>query len=67
MLPVVVAAQNLLMQKLELMFDVHVESADYTCYLELFLNGLTEEQVELIRDLFKDRYTVNGGATGTTA
>jgi hypothetical protein len=43
------------MQKLGLATDVHVETADLTCYIDLFLNGLTEEQVELIRELLKDR------------
>jgi hypothetical protein len=31
------------MRKLGLTIDVHIESADYARYLELFLNGLTEE------------------------
>jgi hypothetical protein len=54
-LPAVVADQNLLMRKLGLVTDTHVETADFARYIDLFLNGLTEDQVELIRELFKDR------------
>jgi hypothetical protein len=50
-----VADQNLLMRKLGLVTDTHVETADFARYIDLFLNGLTEDQVELIRELFKDR------------
>jgi hypothetical protein len=63
----VVAVENLLMRKLGLTTDVHIETADYVCCLKLFLNRLTEEQVELIRDLFKDCCIVNKEATITIA
>jgi hypothetical protein len=33
----------------------HVESSDYGHYLNLFKDGLTEEQVHLIRELFASR------------
>jgi hypothetical protein len=52
--PAVAAAQNLLMRKLGLSTGVHVESEDFDRYLRAFKDGLTEEQVNLIRELFKE-------------
>jgi hypothetical protein len=52
--PVVAAAQNILMHKLGLVTGEHVESEDFYHYLKTFKDGLTEEQVNLIRDMFKE-------------
>jgi hypothetical protein len=40
------------MQKLRLATTTHVESKDFEKYLALFKDGLSEEQVELIKELF---------------
>jgi hypothetical protein len=42
------------MGKLGLATDPHFESDDFAPYIDLFLDGMLEEQVELIHDLFKD-------------
>jgi hypothetical protein len=42
------------MGKLGLATGPHFESYDFAPYIDLFLDGMLEEQVELIRDLFKD-------------
>jgi hypothetical protein len=54
-LPAFVVAQNILMRRLGLSTVDHVESSDYGRYLNLFKDGLTEEQVHLIRELFASR------------
>jgi hypothetical protein len=46
--PAVAAAQNVLMQKLGLASSAHIETADYDRYLELFDQGLSEEQARRI-------------------
>jgi hypothetical protein len=55
--PAVAAAQNVLMRKLGLVTGEHVESEDFDRYLNMFKGGLTEEQVNLIRELFKEHTT----------
>jgi hypothetical protein len=50
--PAVAAAQNVLMQKLGLASSAHIETADYDRYLELFDQGLSEEQARRINELF---------------
>jgi hypothetical protein len=52
--PAVVAVQNVLMRKLGLVTGEHVESEDFDRYLKTFKDGMTEEQVNLIRELFKE-------------
>jgi hypothetical protein len=42
------------MGKLGLATGPHFESDDFAPYIDLFLDGMLEEQVELICDLFKD-------------
>jgi hypothetical protein len=49
----------MLMQKLGLATHTHVEMADFNCYLDLFRNGLFEEYVRLIRELFTDHCPTN--------
>jgi hypothetical protein len=41
-LPTVTATQNLLMRKLGVATDTHIESADFERYIDLFLDGLSE-------------------------
>jgi hypothetical protein len=48
----VVVAQNVLMRKLGVVKGAHVEVADFDYYLWLFKEGLTEEQVQMERELF---------------
>jgi hypothetical protein len=43
------------MLKLGLAGIDHVESNDFPWYLDLFKEGLTEEQVQLIHELFSSR------------
>jgi hypothetical protein len=50
--PAVVAAENVLMRKLGIATSVHVETADYDRYQELFNNDFSEEQARHIGDLF---------------
>jgi hypothetical protein len=45
--------QIVLMKMLGLTSSSKVESEEFARYLEVFRDGLTEEQVEMIRDLFK--------------
>jgi hypothetical protein len=42
------------MRKLGLVTGEHVESEDFDRYLKTFKDGMTEEQVNLIRELFKE-------------
>jgi hypothetical protein len=51
----VAVAQNVLMHKLGLVGDIHVESNDFDHYLNAFKDGLTEAKVEMIRELFVNR------------
>jgi hypothetical protein len=51
-LHVVADAQNVLMRKLGMVGDVHVESSDFDHYINTFKDGLTEAQVETIQELF---------------
>jgi hypothetical protein len=44
---------------------MHVESVDIAHYLDLFMNGLSEEQVELIKQLFKDHCSIGNEAAST--
>jgi hypothetical protein len=53
-MPTIMVDQNLLMQKLGLATGTHFESDDFARYIDLFLDGLSEEQLKLIHDLFKD-------------
>jgi hypothetical protein len=50
--PAVAAAQNVLMWKLGLASSAHIETADYDRYLELFDQGLSEEQARRIDEPF---------------
>jgi hypothetical protein len=50
----VAATQNLLMKKLGLISRAKVEAADLERYMKLFAEGLLEEQVRMIQDLFMD-------------
>jgi hypothetical protein len=54
--------QNLLLRKLGLVTGTHFESDDFTRYIDLFLDGMSEEQVKLIHNLFMDRGAVVSGA-----
>jgi hypothetical protein len=51
--PTLVTTQTVLMKMLGLTSSSKVESGEFAHYLEVFRDGLTEEQVEMIRDLFK--------------
>jgi hypothetical protein len=44
--------QNVLMRKLGVARGPHVEATNFDHYLRLFKEGLTEEQVQMARDLF---------------
>jgi hypothetical protein len=48
----VAAAQNVLMRKLGIAKDQHIESDDFEAYLKLFMDGLSEEHVWMIKELF---------------
>jgi hypothetical protein len=43
------------MRKLGLTTNAHVESSDFDRYVNIFKDDLTEEQVEMIRELFVNR------------
>jgi hypothetical protein len=60
--PVVAAAQNILMRKLGLATGTHVESEDFNRYLKAFKDGLTEEHVKLIRELFNEHASDPAGS-----
>jgi hypothetical protein len=49
---VVITTQNVLLRKLGLYNTEHVESSDFGRYMDLFQEGLMEDQVNLIRELF---------------
>jgi hypothetical protein len=49
---VVAVAQNVLMRKLGIAKDQHVESDNFEAYLKLFMDGLSKEQVWMIKELF---------------
>jgi hypothetical protein len=46
----VAAVQNLLMKKLGIARALKVEAADFECYVNMFRDGLFEEQVNLIKE-----------------
>jgi hypothetical protein len=48
-------AQNVLMRKLGIFGESQLEASNFERYLKLFNEGLTEEQVKLIKELFMDR------------
>jgi hypothetical protein len=48
----VAAAQNLLMRKLKLLSSFEVAADDLDRYAKLFEEGLSEDQVRMIQDLF---------------
>jgi hypothetical protein len=48
----VAAAQNLLMRKLKLLSSFEVAADDLDRYAKLFEEGLSEDQVQMIQDLF---------------
>jgi hypothetical protein len=50
--PVVAATQNLLMWNLGLTHGSEVESEDYDRYIKLVCDGLSEQQVKWIGELF---------------
>jgi hypothetical protein len=51
--PTVVAPQNVLMRKLGVTGEGEMQSSDFEKYLQMFREGLTERQTELILELFK--------------
>jgi hypothetical protein len=51
--PAVVAAQNILLRKLGIAQEHHLESSHFEAYLSLFKEGLSEEQVHMIKELFQ--------------
>jgi hypothetical protein len=51
--PSVAATQNVLMKKLGIFGEGHLQSSDFKRYLQMFKEGLTEWQVQLILELFK--------------
>jgi hypothetical protein len=53
--PTVAAAQNVLMERLGLVARQHVESDDFNTYINLFRDGMSEEQAHIIDDLFMDK------------
>jgi hypothetical protein len=55
----------MLMHKLGLASDMHVESVDFARYLDLFMNGLSEKQVEMIMQLFKEHCSIGNEAAST--
>jgi hypothetical protein len=50
--PAVATVQNILMEKLGLAQGPQFQSADFERYLQLFVEGLSESQVQLIKELF---------------
>ncbi|OEL17370.1 hypothetical protein BAE44_0021611 [Dichanthelium oligosanthes] len=50
--PSLLAAQNILMHKMGLSGHSQLESSDFDRYVKIFKNGLSEEQVKQIRELF---------------
>jgi hypothetical protein len=50
--PAVATVQNILMEKLGLAQGPQLQSADFERYLQLFVEGLSESQVQLIKELF---------------
>ncbi|OEL17342.1 hypothetical protein BAE44_0021639 [Dichanthelium oligosanthes] len=50
--PTLVAAQNVLIRKLGLARDSQIETGDYDRYVQLYKDGLSEEQTNSIRELF---------------
>jgi hypothetical protein len=59
---VVVVAQNLLMKKLGPLSDGKVDTVSFDRYVELFAEGLIEQQAELIASLFTPQLPVSEGA-----
>jgi hypothetical protein len=59
-----IIAQNVLLRKLRLRTAEHVESSDFDHYLNLFKEGLTEDQVNLTREIFL--ITTSPAGDGTT-
>jgi hypothetical protein len=53
--PVMAATQNVLMRKLGLASSIHIETNDFNRYLQLFNQGLSEDQAWHIEDLFMAR------------
>jgi hypothetical protein len=51
-MPTVAAAQNVLMRKLGVTDDGELQSSDFEKYLQMFREGLTEQQIKLILELF---------------
>jgi hypothetical protein len=60
--PVVAIVQNVLMHKMGVSTGQQLESADFDKYLKLFEEGLSLEQVKMIRELFSDAVPVQGDA-----
>jgi hypothetical protein len=54
----VATTQNMLMWKLGLASPSHIETDDYERYLQLFDQGLSEDQARCIDDLFLASTTV---------
>jgi hypothetical protein len=50
--PPIAAAQKLAHVQLGLAKNQHVESSDFEAYLKVFLDGFTEGQIRMIKDLF---------------
>jgi hypothetical protein len=53
-MPAVAATQNVLMKKLGLINGPQLETTDFGCYVQLFADGLSEHQVQLIKEMFSN-------------
>jgi hypothetical protein len=54
-MPAVAAAQNVIMWKLGLSSNEHIETEDFSAYINLFRDGLSEDQARMIDELFMDK------------
>jgi hypothetical protein len=54
-MPAVAAAQNVIMWKLGLASNEHIETEDFSAYINLFRDGLSEDQARMIDELFMDK------------
>jgi hypothetical protein len=49
-MPAVAAAQNVIMWKLGLASNEHIETEDFSAYINLFRDGLSEDQAHMIEE-----------------
>jgi hypothetical protein len=54
-MPAVAAAQNIIMRKLGLASSEHIETEDFSAYVNLFHDGFYEDQARMIDELFMDK------------